>query len=48
VAGGVETQAQADLMRVAGCDELQGWHFSPAIPAEAITAKLAPALKKRA
>jgi predicted signal transduction protein with EAL and GGDEF domain len=25
-AEGVETQAQADLMRVAGCDQLQGWH----------------------
>jgi diguanylate cyclase (GGDEF)-like protein len=26
-AEGVETQAQADLMRVAGCDQLQGWHY---------------------
>jgi diguanylate cyclase (GGDEF)-like protein len=25
-AEGVETQAQADLMQVAGCDQLQGWH----------------------
>jgi diguanylate cyclase (GGDEF)-like protein len=28
VAEGVETNAQADLMRIAGCDQLQGWHFS--------------------
>lgn len=26
-AEGVETEAQADLMRVAGCDQLQGWYF---------------------
>jgi diguanylate cyclase (GGDEF)-like protein len=26
-AEGVETEGQADLMRVIGCDELQGWHF---------------------
>ena len=36
-AAGVETQSQADLMRVAGCDELQGWHFSKAVSSEDIT-----------
>ncbi len=48
VAGGVETQAQADLMRVAGCDEFQGWHFSAAVPAEAIDQKIRSADRKRA
>jgi diguanylate cyclase (GGDEF)-like protein len=33
VAGGIETPAQADLMRVVGCNELQGWHFSEAVSA---------------
>jgi diguanylate cyclase (GGDEF)-like protein len=31
-AEGVETQAQADLMRVAGCDQLQGWHCGHPVP----------------
>lgn len=40
VAEGVETEAQADLMRVAGCDELQGWHFSYPVTAGEISAFL--------
>jgi len=35
-AEGVETNGQADLMRVAGCDQLQGWLFDRAMPAERI------------
>jgi len=35
-AEGVETSGQADLMRVAGCDQLQGWLFDRAMPAERI------------
>lgn len=31
-AEGVETQAQADLVRAAGCDELQGWLYFKAMP----------------
>jgi EAL domain-containing protein (putative c-di-GMP-specific phosphodiesterase class I) len=30
-AEGVETTGQADLMRVAGCDQLQGWLFDKAM-----------------
>jgi diguanylate cyclase (GGDEF)-like protein len=37
VAEGVETQMQADLMRVAGCQQLQGWHFSKAVSADEIS-----------
>jgi diguanylate cyclase (GGDEF)-like protein len=40
IAGGVETSAQADLMRVAGCDELQGWHFSEAVNADQISRRI--------
>jgi diguanylate cyclase (GGDEF)-like protein len=35
--GGVENQEQADLMRVAGCDELQGWHLSGELESAEIT-----------
>ena len=33
-AEGVETHGQADLMRVAGCDQLQGWLFDRAMTRE--------------
>ncbi len=35
-AEGVETNGQADLMRVAGCDQLQGWLFEKAMSAHDI------------
>ncbi|TWO71604.1 GGDEF domain-containing protein [Caenimonas sedimenti] len=34
VAEGVETQAQADMLRRLGCDQAQGFLFSPPVPAE--------------
>jgi EAL domain-containing protein (putative c-di-GMP-specific phosphodiesterase class I) len=40
-AEGVETQAQADLVRIAGCDQIQGWLYFRPISAEEITEQLA-------
>jgi len=34
VAEGVETAEQAALVRKLGCDELQGWYFAKALPAD--------------
>ncbi len=39
-AEGVETPAQRDFLRSAGCDELQGFLFSRAVPAAEITKRL--------
>ncbi|KJK26027.1 diguanylate phosphodiesterase [Burkholderiaceae bacterium 16] len=41
VAEGVENEAQLDFLRREGCDEVQGYYFSRAIPAEDVTAFLA-------
>ncbi|MCX5518791.1 EAL domain-containing protein [Kaistia defluvii] len=35
LAEGVETEAQLQLLRLEGCDEVQGYHFSGPIPADA-------------
>ncbi|WP_240505919.1 putative bifunctional diguanylate cyclase/phosphodiesterase [Erythrobacter colymbi] len=35
-AEGVETEEQAELVRLAGCDQIQGWLYHRAVPAEAI------------
>jgi len=34
VAEGVETRGQLGFMAAHGCDVIQGWLFSPALPAE--------------
>lgn len=36
VAEGVETEAQASLLRLLKCNEMQGFLFSPGVPAERI------------
>jgi EAL domain-containing protein (putative c-di-GMP-specific phosphodiesterase class I) len=40
-AEGVETEAQADLVRSAGCDQIQGWLYHKAMTADQVTAHLA-------
>jgi len=39
-AEGVETQAQADMVRAAGCDTIQGWLYFKAMPADEIAQHL--------
>jgi len=39
-AEGVETQAQADLVRTAGCDQIQGWFYYKAISADEVRLQL--------
>lgn len=34
VAGGVETESQLSFLRVMQCDEVQGYLFSPPVPAD--------------
>ncbi len=41
VVEGVETEAQAEMLRSLGCDRAQGWHFHKAMPAEALERLLA-------
>lgn len=44
VAEGVETEEQAKLLRLLHCDEMQGYLFSPAVPAATIETMLSEAL----
>jgi EAL domain-containing protein (putative c-di-GMP-specific phosphodiesterase class I) len=39
-AEGVETEAQADMVRSAGCDQIQGWYYYKAISAAEIRSHL--------
>jgi diguanylate cyclase (GGDEF)-like protein len=41
VAEGVETEEQRDMLVEFGCDELQGFYYSPAVPSEAALRMLA-------
>ena len=40
-AEGVETEAQAEMVRAAGCDQIQGWLYYKAMPASEIAQHLA-------
>ena len=41
LAEGVETERQATLLAAEGCDQLQGFYFSPAVPVDRISELLA-------
>src|SRR5690606_17969074 len=45
-AEGVETEAQAELVRTAGCDHIQGWYYYKALEAGEIGAHLREARKR--
>ena len=47
-AEGVETEAQADLVRSAGCDQIQGWLYFKAMPPEQISQHLTHASATKA
>jgi EAL domain-containing protein (putative c-di-GMP-specific phosphodiesterase class I) len=48
VAEGVETEREAQTLRMAGCDELQGFLFTRALPAEALVSWLARRVPQQA
>ncbi|MBI2771489.1 MAG: EAL domain-containing protein [Burkholderiales bacterium] len=46
VAEGVEIEAQAQLLRQLGCDQAQGFLYSPPVPADRLALMLAPATQR--
>jgi EAL domain-containing protein (putative c-di-GMP-specific phosphodiesterase class I) len=48
VAEGVETEDTMGRLRTLGCDSVQGWHISKALPADRATAWLAAAMERPA
>lgn len=48
VAEGVETEAQKQFLLSQGCSLMQGFHFSPPVPAEEVVLLLGPAGARRA
>ncbi len=48
IAEGVETEQQFELVRAAGCGQMQGFYFSPAVPARMVERMLAEGLPKAA
>ncbi|HVR91995.1 MAG TPA: EAL domain-containing protein [Novosphingobium sp.] len=47
-AEGIETEAHASLARTAGCDQMQGWLYSKAVPARELERQLAVEANDRA
>jgi len=47
VAEGVETEAQAEFLRSRGCSLMQGFLFSPPVPADEMTDMLRAGVSKR-
>lgn len=47
-AEGVETEEQADLVRAAGCDQIQGWLYHKAMPADQVARHLGKPAKRTA
>jgi EAL domain-containing protein (putative c-di-GMP-specific phosphodiesterase class I) len=48
VAEGVETAEQARFLRAAGCDRMQGFHFSPPLSPQDFAQRFAPAHRLKA
>jgi EAL domain-containing protein (putative c-di-GMP-specific phosphodiesterase class I) len=47
VAEGVETAGQLEILKALGCDEVQGFHFAPAMPANEFAAFVRRQLESR-